>query len=1453
MLAAIGSHFEWRTSPTAAPLPFFSVVEEIGQPVASPAPVSRWVNAPPAPNREPAVLLGVWLGGLAVVILAWARQWWRVRAALRAASPLHLNLPIRAMSSPARLEPGVFGVFRPVLLLPEGIAERLTPAQWETILTHELCHVRRRDNLTAAIHMAVEAIFWFHPLVWWIGKRLVDERERACDEAVLLAAGNPQDYAEGILNVCRLYVESPLACVSGVTGSNLKKRIRAIMTERVGSDVSFAKKLTLAVAGIAVLVMPIVVGMFNAPPLRAQSAAVPTEKFEVASIRRCGDGGGGGQKGGPLSPRPIVSPGRLNTGCSALAGSPPMAGLIQRAYGRLGLGHPVSPGSALPISFGPSWIFSAYYTINAKAAGEASEETMEGPMLQALLEDRFKLKVRLATRQVPVYALTVAKGGSKLKPAAEGTCPPPGSSPAPLLLPGRKICYDFLIGRKGPNTTMTTDEATVDSFSKLLGVVLDRPVINKTGIAGKYDFHLEFGIDQATPGALPEFGPPSDDPPGASIFTVVQEQLGLKLEATKGPQEFLVIECAAALGELIAMPTALFNHLWQSTLFAAAAGLLTLALRRNRAAVRYSLWFAGSCKFLVPFSLLVTIGGHFEWRAAPAAVPLPFFSVVEEIGQPLAPPVPLPRPANVPSVARRWPMILLGVWLSGLSVVVFAWTRQWLRVRVALRVASPLDLDLPIRAVSSRVRLEPGVFGVFRPVLLLPEGITDLLTPSQFEAILAHELCHVRRKDNLTAAIHMAVEAIFWFHPLVWWIGKRLVDERECACDEAVLLAAANPQDYAEGILNVCRLYVESPLVCVSGVTGSDLKKRIRAIMTERVGSDVSFAKKLTLAVAGIAALAAPIMVGVMNAPPLRAQSPPPVAAPAPAPQIAAQQNTPPPVVAQATPVSTPRFEVASIKPCAPAPPGAGGRGGTGSPSPGRLSVRCDTVASLIRQAYAMYPDGLSLKANFLYVSIEGGPGWIKSDRYDIDAEAEGNASREMMSGPMMQALLEDRFKLKIHQETREVPVYALTVAKGGFKLERREEGSCVPLPDPRTFQPRQTMADSLSKTCGTVWFARKPAPGPWTADMHGMRLGEFSATLGRALDRRIVDKTGITGIFDFHLEFAPDQTTPAFLPGGALLGNTPSPNPPPAAFADDPEGPSILTAIQEQLGLKLRAGGARCVPRHRFRGETLRELRPTGWIEKRQNRDMRGIFAFTLIGLASVALGQEFEAVSVKPNKSGSNGSHSHSDRGMLAATNLSLRSMVLTAYRMKDYQLEGPDWLDSERFDLAAKFPDALPQDPEKYDAALGSMMQRMLAERFKLVAHRDQKTFSVYALVVGKKGVKFKEVPDGGSHNSNSNNNHYTGTSVSMNTFAEFLARRMELPVLDMTGLKGFYDLTLDWAPEPRGGAAAADSPSDPGLPVGLPLALEMQLGLKAETRKAPIEILVVDHVERVPTEN
>ncbi|MBV8729111.1 MAG: TIGR03435 family protein, partial [Acidobacteriia bacterium] len=254
---------------------------------------------------------------------------------------------------------------------------------------------------------------------------------------------------------------------------------------------------------------------------------------------------GGGTKKGFPGGSPIISPGRLNTGCAPLAAPYPTAGLIQRAYGRLPLGRVVRLGSSVPISGGPAWIYSDYYTINAEAPGNASEAVMEGPMLQALLEDRFRLRVHRQTRQVPVYALTVAKGGPKIKPITESNCVARDYSkfPPPPPPPGKRPCFDMIARGAGPNAKIRDDESTSDYFTKLLGLALDRPVIDRTGLTGKYNLVLEFAVDQATARLADDLPTqPSDEPPAPSIFTAVEEQLGLRLVSTRGPREFLVID-----------------------------------------------------------------------------------------------------------------------------------------------------------------------------------------------------------------------------------------------------------------------------------------------------------------------------------------------------------------------------------------------------------------------------------------------------------------------------------------------------------------------------------------------------------------------------------------------------------------------------------------------------------------------------------------------------------------------------------------------------------------------------------------------------------------------------------------------------------------------------------------------------------------------------------------------
>jgi bla regulator protein blaR1 len=223
----------------------------------------------------------------------------------------------------------------------------------------------------------------------------------------------------------------------------------------------------------------------------------------------------------------------------------------------------------------------------------------------------------------------------------------------------------------------------------------------------------------------------------------------------------------------------LANHLWQSALFAAVAGLLTLALRNNHARVRYWVWLAASLKFLIPLSMLVATGSLIHWRTSETA-PSNLAAVMDEVSQPFTVPAVLsPVLVTTPEAASPLPAILWSVWACGFIGISCSWWIRWRRIRATVRAASLLQLDVPVTAMASPTHLEPGVFGVFRPVLVLPEGIFERLTPAQLGAVIAHELCHIRHRDNLIAAIHMFVETVFWFHPLVWWIGKRMVEDRE--------------------------------------------------------------------------------------------------------------------------------------------------------------------------------------------------------------------------------------------------------------------------------------------------------------------------------------------------------------------------------------------------------------------------------------------------------------------------------------------------------------------------------------------------------------------------------------------------------------------------------------------------------------------------------------------------
>jgi uncharacterized protein (TIGR03435 family) len=297
------------------------------------------------------------------------------------------------------------------------------------------------------------------------------------------------------------------------------------------------RKLLVVAANMAAIAGPIVIGGLSCQRILAQSTAAVVPKFVVASIRPCKDP----SQEPPIGHRPggNSSPGRLATDCVELLN------LIGNAYNAFADGHLNLNADPAPVHGGPAWLHSAWYEINAKADGNPSVEMMSGPMMQALLEDRFQLKIHRQTSEGPVYFLTVARGGSKLHAFVEGSCTPYSTLPPPPLGPGKQYCESMI---SGVSPSVVAQGATLDEFSKTLRVLLDRPVINETGITGRFDIRVRFSREGTTTAGVSlvprnDGSSPASDPAGPpSIFTALQEQLGLKLEPGKGPMEVLVID-----------------------------------------------------------------------------------------------------------------------------------------------------------------------------------------------------------------------------------------------------------------------------------------------------------------------------------------------------------------------------------------------------------------------------------------------------------------------------------------------------------------------------------------------------------------------------------------------------------------------------------------------------------------------------------------------------------------------------------------------------------------------------------------------------------------------------------------------------------------------------------------------------------------------------------------------
>ena len=296
---------------------------------------------------------------------------------------------------------------------------------------------------------------------------------------------------------------------------------------------------------------------------------------------------------------------------------------------------------------------------------------------------------------------------------------------------------------------------------------------------------------------------------------------------------------------------ALLDHLWQGTLFAAVVWLFCLVARRASSKTRYGIWLLASVKFAVPAVLFVRLLAPLDIQVpSPWAISSSSTRVVTEF--------PLTKDYDEPIVVigklePNTPRTEVGhtelycgltvVWVLGCVFFLTVWWHRHSTMKTMLRKGEPLisgsaletlhrlktllQERRPVTLILSSEFPEPGVCGIWRPKLVLPKRVVEALTDQELEAVLLHELAHVRRRDNLVSLFQSWLGCVFWFHPVIWLIDHQLLEERERACDEEVLSHAPNCQEYLSSLLKVFRSSLGEKLAGASLISGSHLKRRI--------------------------------------------------------------------------------------------------------------------------------------------------------------------------------------------------------------------------------------------------------------------------------------------------------------------------------------------------------------------------------------------------------------------------------------------------------------------------------------------------------------------------------------------------------------------------------------------------------------------------------------------------
>jgi uncharacterized protein (TIGR03435 family) len=497
------------------------------------------------------------------------------------------------------------------------------------------------------------------------------------------------------------------------------------------------------------------------------------------------------------------------------------------------------------------------------------------------------------------------------------------------------------------------------------------------------------------------------------------------------------------------------------------------------------------------------------------------------------------------------------------------------------------------------------------------------------------------------------------------------------------------------------------------------------------------------------------------------------------------------------SPANQPAFEIADVHVSAPGTSESGGF----MPG-GRFELHGTTMLDLITIAYGVES-----------AMVMGGPSWLNSDKFDVIAKAPSAAASQETLQSMLKALLADRFKLVTRPDTRDMPVYVLTVGKNGAKLR--------PAANPGPAKTSRGEGDPNIPShlkCESFTMADLIELLPQVARNY--------------VDHPVVDKTGLDGAYDFQLDWM----------GIGLY----------RAAKANPDGPAPFSLFDgvEKLGLKLEAQKQ---PMPVILVDSVNEKptdNPPGVTSK--------IPTFpTEFDVAEV---RQAKPVAAPESQTGQMGPMGQMDfqNGRVQIMSATLKGLISLAYDMNMERIAGaPKWLAEDRFDIIAKAPATVPFE------ALRGMLKTLIVQRFALNAHTEDQPMPVYVLAQGKK-PKLKE-SDGAARSDCKIVNNVRRTFVCQNTtmaqFAERLpgvaAAYIHPPVLDLTGLKGAYDFEAYWTP--KGQLSAAGKAGDTGQAptptddVTVFEAVDKQLGLKLEDQKHPVPVLVIDKVNRTPREN